>query len=154
MEPSVLVVDPRLAAVRRRRVSLRSAMNNFEDALAMHMADRIERWTEGVRPAAEEVQMHLREHIVTTEGAEGFHAEILAAAPRLSHAVEVLVHDHVILTGLIAKIIVQLRDAQNRQDVEGIRERGTDLIARLSRHRQRGADLIYEAYEYDLGGED
>jgi hypothetical protein len=29
----------------------------------------------------------------------------------------------------------------------------SDLLHELSRHRQRGADLVYEAYETDIGGE-
>ena len=28
----------------------------------------------------------------------------------------------------------------------------TALLAALARHRQRGADLVYEAYAVDLGG--
>ncbi|WP_422771495.1 hypothetical protein ACN28C_33630 [Plantactinospora sp. WMMC1484] len=29
----------------------------------------------------------------------------------------------------------------------------TDLLRELFRHRQRGADLVYEAYQPDIGGE-
>ena len=32
------------------------------------------------------------------------------------------------------------------------REAATELVGRIVRHRQRGADLIYEAYEVDIGG--
>jgi hypothetical protein len=34
-----------------------------------------------------------------------------------------------------------------------VRELGTQLLATLSRHRQRGADLVYEAYQVDIGGD-
>jgi len=44
--------------------------------------------------------------------------------------------------------------AQWREDIEAVRALGTDVVADISRHRQRGADLIYEAYEHDIGGED
>jgi hypothetical protein len=37
--------------------------------------------------------------------------------------------------------------------VERVRQRADELLAALSRHRQRGADLVYEAYATDLGGE-
>jgi hypothetical protein len=30
---------------------------------------------------------------------------------------------------------------------------GSNLLRDLSRHRQRGADLVYEAYATDIGGE-
>jgi hypothetical protein len=36
---------------------------------------------------------------------------------------------------------------------ERLRRWGRDLLHRLSRHRQRGADLVYEAYATDIGGE-
>jgi hypothetical protein len=37
--------------------------------------------------------------------------------------------------------------------VEAIRDLGTTLLGHLARHRQRGADLVYEAYQADIGGE-
>jgi hypothetical protein len=37
--------------------------------------------------------------------------------------------------------------------VDKIRDLGTLLLGVLVRHRQRGSDLVYEAYELDLGGE-
>jgi hypothetical protein len=39
------------------------------------------------------------------------------------------------------------------QYVDRVRELGTALLARLLRHRQRGSDLIYEAYQAEIGGE-
>ena len=35
-----------------------------------------------------------------------------------------------------------------------LREAGTALLARVVRHRQPGADLLYEAYEVDVGAMD
>ena len=35
-----------------------------------------------------------------------------------------------------------------------MREHGTTVLGRIVRHRQRGADLIYEAYATDIGGGD
>jgi hypothetical protein len=35
----------------------------------------------------------------------------------------------------------------------GVRAAATSLLARLARHRQRGADLVFEAYQVDVGGE-
>jgi hypothetical protein len=37
--------------------------------------------------------------------------------------------------------------------VAKLRALGTELVATLARHRQRGADLVYEAYEFDIGGD-
>ena len=38
-------------------------------------------------------------------------------------------------------------------DVDSIRESATTFLGRLSRHRQRGADLVFDAYQTDIGGE-
>jgi hypothetical protein len=38
-------------------------------------------------------------------------------------------------------------------EVDGIRESATALLGMLSRHRQRGADLVFDAYQTDIGGE-
>jgi hypothetical protein len=38
-------------------------------------------------------------------------------------------------------------------DVDHVRELGTTLLGALVRHRQRGADLVFEAYQVDIGGE-
>ena len=42
-----------------------------------------------------------------------------------------------------------------RQAVAGVpvfREEVTTLMGQLVRHRQKGTDLVYEAYDVDLGG--
>lgn len=153
MEPATTLPDPGLAEIRERRLSLRTAMSGLESALATPPAGQIEGWHEAVAQTALEVQANLEEHVTTSEGPDGFHGEVLEAAPRLAHAVDVLVRDHLAATALVAKIVAASQHPPT-QDVEVVREQGTELLALLSRHRQRGADLIYEAYEYDLGGED
>jgi hypothetical protein len=37
-------------------------------------------------------------------------------------------------------------------DLPVFREEVTTLMGQLVRHRQKGADLVYEAYDVDLGG--
>ena len=54
----------------------------------------------------------------------------------------------------IAEAVAASEPPVTNDDVADLRERGTDLLARLSRHRQRGADLIFEAYDTDIGGGD
>ena len=39
------------------------------------------------------------------------------------------------------------------EEVDRVRGLGTALLGRLVRHRQRGSDLVFEAYEFDIGGE-
>ena len=37
--------------------------------------------------------------------------------------------------------------------MDQVRALGTSLLGLLAGHRQRGSDLVYEAYEFDVGGE-
>jgi len=39
-------------------------------------------------------------------------------------------------------------------ELDEVRDRGTKLLTALVRHRQRGADLVYEGYSVDIGGQD
>lgn len=153
MEPSSVLPDPALAGVRARRATLHAAMIDLEVALAAPAAGRAGGWGARVQQCGEQLKAQLLDHIRATEGPQGFHEDIRTAAPRLAHAVAVLSSDHQAMTELAASIVVQAAYSSDG-DVENIRELGTELLSRLSRHRQRGADLIYEAYETDIGGGD
>ncbi len=153
MQPSGLPSDPDLEAVRERRQSLRVAMGHLERVLALPPAVGLAEWSGEVLAATTELQDCLRQHIEATEGPDGFHGEMVAAAPRLTHGVEVLVREHAKLSGLAVQIAALAGRAQLPVDADAIRETGMRLIGLLIRHRQRGADLIYEAYQSDLGGE-
>ena len=153
MQPHEPPTDPTLDAVRRRRVSLRRAMSDLERALAAPAPARMDQWDGGVRSAVRELQSCMREHVQATEGPNGFHRDVLTVAPRLAHAVDVSTQEHVVITAMIDALLAD--DVPHDEgDIDVVREQGTELLARLSRHRQRGADMIFEAYESDLGGED
>ncbi len=64
-----------------------------------------------------------------------------------------LCRDHVELQGLVDDLLSRLSGPAAEEGVDGGRDRGTALLGRLSRHRQRGADLVFEAYQADFGGE-
>ena len=154
MCPQQSPTTPDLQAVRERRQSLRSAMGSFESALAAPAAGRIPEWTAGLLAALQQLDARLVEHVAATAGPTGFHRELIAASPRLYHPVSLLVAEH----HEISELLDQLRRATNCAGTDGqvssIREQGTRTLALLAKHRQRGADLIYEAYERDLGGGD
>jgi hypothetical protein len=78
---------------------------------------------------------------------------VLDSAPRLSNAVDHLVAEHAVIAALIADLLARSSNPVPDEDVDAVRELATGLLGRLARHRQRGADLVYEAYETDIGGE-
>jgi hypothetical protein len=145
--------NPNLAAARVRRQSLRAVMGVLEAALASPAVGRTPEWTRGVDAALAQLDVCVTEHIAATEGPAGFHTEIVTAAPRLHHDVKVLVVDHRRIVELIEQLRLAANHARTDGQVRGIREHGTAVLALLAKHRQRGADLIYEAYQCDLGGD-
>ncbi|MGH3739327.1 MAG: hypothetical protein ACRDT6_27565 [Micromonosporaceae bacterium] len=141
--------EPLAAAVRRRRVELLTSIHEFERAIAVPSADPD--WRRHVARRLVALRQAFSEHIEVTEGQDGLYAELLVVAPRLARAVGVLVREHL----MIARTLDRFADRLDELDVAVERLRGwaTDLLRELSRHRQRGADLVYEAYATDIGGE-
>lgn len=153
METSASAPDQAsLLALRRRRAELRESMSALEQALAGPAPSGHPRWLERVHVALVELSADFREHVAFTEGSEGLYVDVLASAPRLSDAVARLIREHAQITDLLDDLLVRT----NATDVDGVdqvRSVGTTLLGLLVGHRQRGSDLVYEAYEFDVGGE-
>lgn len=147
-------ISPELAAVRRRRAELRETLDALEEALAAPSPDRETKWGENVRGVLVEVADDFAAHIAVTEGSDGLHSEIRTSAPRLANAVQVLTDEHAQIVAEIAELMRLCRPPMTADQVARIRDLGTHLLGQIVRHRQRGADLVYEAYEFDLGGVD
>ena len=137
----------------QRRAELRESMSALEFALAAPARSDTVRWSAHVQAALAELAADLREHVTMTEGPEGLYQELIETAPRLSEAMDRLVEEHRIISAAIEDQLATVSSADALGEVERIREQGTDLLMTLVRHRQRGADLVYEAYEFDIGGD-
>jgi hypothetical protein len=153
MEPFVGATDPGLDDLRRLRAELGESMAALEQALAAPVAHGQSAWAERVDAALVGLSADFDEHVVATEGPGGLHDAVVAAAPRLSNAVRRLVTEHAVIKGLVGDLRARVGPPVAADEVDPIRELGTRLLGRLARHRQRGADLIHEAYQVDLGGE-
>ena len=146
--------DPEFDAVRRRRAELRETMGELERALAAPASGRPAEWADGVRRALVVLESDFREHIAVTEGPNGLHQDIVAAALRLSNGVERLTLEHGLITEQVNNLLAWFSAPVSPEDIERLREGATSLLGLLVRHRQRGADLIYEAFVVDVGGQD
>lgn len=145
-----------LNELRRRRAELRETMTALERSICAPPADQPGMWVEQARVAAGDLAAEFVDHITVTEGPDGLHQAILAGDLRLANAVQALTDDHAALTEEIQALIRRLDSARSTPspDTASIAERAVALLAHLARHRQQGADLIYEAYQTDLGGGD
>lgn len=139
----------RLRAARVHRATLSADIQNVERALAAPAGHPIWRQRVGIRLAA--LGRAFGEHMAVTEGPDGLYAELLDHAPRLARAVHVLIREHAVVLAAIVALRQRVDHAETT--VDQIRGWGGDLLRELSRHRQRGADLVYQAYQIDIGGE-
>jgi hypothetical protein len=154
MEPSSTAPDADLLEeLRRHRAELRESISALEDALAAPAAGDRDRWAQRVHVAAVELAGDLREHVDLTEGPDGLYREVLTTTPRLSGAVDALTREHVLIRGQVDSLLARVGASDVVADVDRVRDLGTALLGRLVRHRQRGSDLVFEAYEFDIGGE-
>jgi hypothetical protein len=143
-----------LDAVRVRRAELRSSLNFLELCLAAPASGREVVWGETVHDALVNLAGDFGAHVEVTEGPGGLHQAILGAAVRLTNAVTELTAEHVQIATEIAELVADSAAPVIPSDVGELRDRTTRLLGHLVRHRQRGADLIYEAYQTDIGGGD
>jgi hypothetical protein len=148
-------VAPEFDDVRDRRAGLKVAMSNLEMALAAPAPNRAV-WVQGVRDGLRLVHDVWTRHVVETEAPGAFLDELVEEAPRLATPASRLRRDHAdILAAIVrAEQHVQSPPAGDEYDpwVDAVRAELTSLLIALVKHRQRGADLVYEAYDVDIGG--
>jgi hypothetical protein len=97
-----------------------------------------------------ELSQALVHHMLAVEAPDGILAEIVETAPRLANSVQVMRDDHGRLAARIEKLMTEAATAP----VAEFRVDATDLVHEMMLHRQRGSDLVYEAFTRDIGGID
>lgn len=139
-----------LQRMRAHRAELRDAVAAVDDALASPIARPA--WRDRVRTALVELCHDFRTHIELTEGEGGLYADVRASSPRLSGRVRRLSDEHVRYAAHLESLLARIDGEGELPDPVALREEATALMGQLIRHRQAGADLVFEAYEVDLGG--
>lgn len=142
-----------LDVIRGRREALYEAVVGLEDALATPIGDG-HKWRLRVTMAVEHAKTRIEDHAEQNEGAEGMLERVLTDAPRLQSRVTQLKVDHERLEQEIDALraaVYDVEDAQLAERAAALRDQALELLENLSRHRRRGADLIYQAYQVDIG---
>lgn len=142
-----------LDAARVRREALYQALIGLEDALSTPIGDG-GRWRLRVAMAVDHAANRVVEHISETEAADGLLHQVTAEVPRLACRAARLREDHENLEKDIHALRVALSELSDEDVAErgvAIRTQALEFLGRLATHRQRGADLIYEAYQVDIG---
>ena len=103
-----------------------------------------------------EVRDAFDQHIIVTEKPDGLYEEILDRAPRLAGNVDGCKDEHPDIDAAIGQddraTRGRRRSAGDEWPLDKARDDLQRLIGRVIRHRQKGADLVWEAYNVDIGG--
>jgi hypothetical protein len=140
-----------LHEVRAHRAALGESMRALEDALALPLGMAV--WGRRVRAALTELAHDLETHVELTEAPGGLYPSLAETAPRLASGIEAQLADHVHVVAEVERLLKARDEGISRSDLDAHRDEITALLARLVKHRQRGSDLIYEAYQVDIGGQ-
>jgi hypothetical protein len=145
-------VSDSLDQARDRRAGLRSTIDKVERALARPAQGPLEEWSRDLGEQLSLMSAALDQHISVTEGKDGLLADILDAAPRLGNLIEHARADHRRLRAELDAVLLSL--PVDSAGVAKVREDVTGLLGALVRHRQTGADLVYEACQVDIDAAD
>jgi hypothetical protein len=134
---------------RTRRERLHECMQELESVIAAPSPGREEQWRQRLASALGALESVFEHHVAETEAASGFFAQVVEHAPRLHRAVERLRDDHTEIATSLRRLSVQVEEAAATAPTD-LRDAALDLLGSLARHRQLGADLLYEAYQVDI----
>jgi len=136
-----------LRAASVRRDELKTAVSRVELAAAAPSARPA--WLDDVLRELDELRIALDHHVAEVEGPGGILAELSEAAPRLINKIERVKDEH---PGLCKQCSDTIEMANQSTEVPQLRTAVLELLVAIARHRQHGADLVYEGYNVDIGG--
>ena len=142
-----------LGEIRERRAALVGTCSALEAALSAPVASA--RWPEGLGNALTALLATFDEHVTETEAPGGTIEQLRERAPRLSDRIAQLSEQHVTIPADAGRLMDRLDHTPAERSADenaAIREQALELLTAIVRHRQLGADLLYEAYDIDVGG--
>ncbi|MDJ0665175.1 MAG: hypothetical protein QNJ75_11480 [Acidimicrobiia bacterium] len=145
-----MATDDQFAGVVKQRSQLGLAMQRVELAAAAPAAK--DTWIPELTQHLRELDTAFDQYIRDVQAPLGLMDQIVDRAPRLQRSVETSAANLASVAGMIkeAVALVGAEDASNR--VDEVREATMAALVALARHRQKCADLIYDAYDIDIGG--
>jgi hypothetical protein len=148
-------LTPALSEARQRRATLHDALVHLEIAISSPAAGRIPEWTGQVTKEVVGVRDAFEQHVLVTERPGGLYEEIIMRAPRLDGTIRRLKDEHPEIGEKVGEMLARLDHAEigsHAWPLESARDDLQRFIGTVIRHRQKGADLVWEAYNVDIGG--
>ncbi len=143
-----MLANDSLTGAARRRTALEHALNSVERAAAAPAGN--DTWGQDLGSSIRQLQSALHSHIAEVEAPRGLLEQIVEKAPRLQRAVEGTRNHHAVLAHAITDLLDLIEAGE--ATAKDIRVDVIEILNDFARHRQDGADLIYEAYDVDIGG--
>jgi hypothetical protein len=142
---------PALEVAARRRRELREALVAFEGALASPMGDRVT-WHAEATDALVSLGHAFEDHVAATEASGGLYDEVRETAPHLRTKANRLRAEHPAITAALIEATARLAvPPADEADADVVRDELQRLMGQIVRHRQHGADLVWDAYAIDIG---
>ena len=128
-----------------RRQELYDAMRQLEWSVAR--ASGQDGWASEVEKALTALHAALQSHVLEIEAEDGLFVDVIGRAPHLAPDVAILRRDHedLLVSCRLASSLVA--DWASPSD---IRRKVLGILGLLTIHRQRGAELLFDAYNIDL----
>ena len=147
-------LSPTLAETARRRADLRDALVDVEQAISRPAVGREPEWTKGVVLRLEGLAHAIQEHVEITERPDGLYDEISTKAPHLATKIDRLREEHPVLRDRTQMLLTKLQTTAIGPEwpLDEVRDDLQRLLGQIVRHRQLGSDLVWEAYNLDIGG--
>jgi hypothetical protein len=143
-----MLVSDSLTGAAHRRTELEEALQSVEKAAAAPAAQKT--WGPDLASSVNRLTSALNHHIAEVEAPQGLLEQIVEKAPRLQRAVESTRHHHAVLAHAVSDLLELVEGGEAA--AADIRVEVIEILNDFARHRQDGADLIYEAYDVDIGG--
>lgn len=145
-----MAAGDQFADVVRQRSALGQAMQQVELATAAPIGKPS--WIIDLQHALRQLEVALNHHLVEVQSPSGLFDRIVEQAPRLQRSVESMRGEHGALVNSVRRMLELTGTADDSTDRNTLRDGAMAVMVAMARHRQRGADLIYEAYDVDIGG--
>jgi hypothetical protein len=138
------------ALARHERSRMLIAMRSLEGALAAASTTRERRWGNSVREALVELQNSLRVTRQSADAGDSLFAEIVQEYPRLQGRADQLRADYDNLQHLVENLARTI----NEDSPATIRDSLGTLLTKLRSVQARETELIFEAFQVDIGAGD
>jgi len=143
-------LTPALEAAAKRRREVREALVAVEEAISSPAVEP-DHWRARVGATLAELDDAFEAHVRETEQPGGLYDEMAELASHLAGKARRLRDEHPLIRASIAAERARLDVSLPVEAIEPVRDDLQRLLGRIVRHRQHGADLVWEAYAIDIG---